>query len=86
MEEHVDSLEEIQITVQEVKKIMEGSDVRKALGLDGVSSWILKECSKQLAERICTIIMMSLAKGKVPTDRKRADIVPINKGGCQEKH
>ncbi|XP_063852408.1 uncharacterized protein LOC135095489 [Scylla paramamosain] len=52
---------------------MEDLDVRKASGSDGVSSWILKECGKQLAE------------GKISIDWKRADIVPIYKKECREE-
>ncbi len=39
----------INVMVQEVKKIMEDQEVRKATGPDGVSNWILKEHSQQLA-------------------------------------
>ncbi len=86
VEEHVDSLEEMQVTVQEMKKIiMEGLDVRKTSGTNGMSDWILKECSKQMAEKILYIIMSSLAEGKIPTDWKRTDIVPIYQRGCQEE-
>lgn len=83
-EENIDYLEGLQITVQEVKEIMEDLDVRKALEPDGLSSWVLRECSKQLADENQSIIVSSLTEGKVTADWKRADIIPIYKGGCQE--
>jgi len=55
-------LEEIQVDIQEVKKLMESQDVRKAPGPDGVSNWIMKECSKQLAGKIHNIVVSSLKK------------------------
>ena len=46
------SLCEIQMTINEVRKIMEERDVKKASGPDGVSKWIIRECSQQLADKI----------------------------------
>jgi len=78
-------LEEIQVDIQEVKKIMESQDVSKAPGPDGVSNWIMKECSNQLAGKIHSIIVSSLNESKVPLDWKKANIVPIHKGGDKEE-
>ena len=55
------------------------------VGLDGISNWILRKCSHQLADKIHAGILSSLTEGKVPTDWKRADIVPIFKGGNKEE-
>ena len=71
----------IEVTVEEVRKLMEEQDVRKAIGPDGISNWILRKCSYQLADKIHAVIVSSLTEGKVPIDWKRADIVPIFKGG-----
>ena len=75
----------IEVTVEEVRKLMEEQDVRKAIGPDGISNWILRKCSYQLADKIHAVIVSSLTEGKVPTDWKRADIVPIFKGGNKEE-
>jgi len=74
-------LKDIHITVEEVRKAMEEQDVAKAFGPDGISNWVLKRCSHQLAEKIHGVIVSSLTEGKVPSDWKRAEIVPIFKGG-----
>ena len=71
--------------VQEVKEIMKDLDVNKAQGPDGVSNWIMKECSEQLAEVIHNTIICSFKEGKVPIDWKRANIVPVYKGGNKEE-
>ena len=41
-------MENIKVEV-EVKKLMESQDVKKAPASEGVSNWIMKECSNQLA-------------------------------------
>ncbi|XP_050714228.1 uncharacterized protein LOC126997279 [Eriocheir sinensis] len=77
-------MQEIQLTVQEVKESLNKLDVRKATGPDEVSGWILKECSEQLAEKFHSIMSASLSEGRVPQDWKRANMVPIYKGGKRE--
>ena len=78
-------LSEINIGVEELKKLMKNLDVRKAQGPDGVSNWILRECRDQLVEQIHNIIESSLQEGKVPSEWKCANIVPIYKGGNREE-
>ncbi len=58
------AVEKIEVDISEVKKIME-TDVIKPLGPDGVSNWILRECSEQLADKIHSIIVMSLRENRV---------------------
>ena len=78
------ALEKVEVDVAEVKKIMETEDVRKCPGPDGVSNWILRECSDQLADKIHSIIVMSLRDSRVPKEWKKANITPIYKGGSKE--
>ena len=77
-------LTEIEFGHGEVMKLMEGLDVNKAPGPDGVSNWILKECKDQLADKIYRLVSSSLEQGKVPRDWKRANIVPIHKSGKKD--
>ena len=46
-----EGLKDIHITVKEVRKVMEEQDVTKATGPDGMSNWVIKRCSNQLAEK-----------------------------------
>ena len=77
-------LQEIEVTLDSVKDIIRSLDVTKARGPDGISNWILKECIDELAGKLQVIIQCSLNEGKMPEDWKRADIVPIYKGGNRE--
>ena len=74
-------LREVVVHKRDIEKLMEGLNVNKAPGLDGVSNWILKECKEQLVDKIYDLLSMSLDKGILPRDWKRANIVPIYKGG-----
>uniref|UniRef100_A0A0P4VWZ9 Reverse transcriptase domain-containing protein n=1 Tax=Scylla olivacea TaxID=85551 RepID=A0A0P4VWZ9_SCYOL len=65
----------------QIKKMLEELDVRKAMGPDHINGWILKECREQMEEPIWDIINSLLREGKVPREWKRANIVPIYKGG-----
>lgn len=69
---------------EEVLKLMKKLDTNKAPGPDGISNWILKECCNQLVDKIHCLIRLSLMQGKIPKDWKRANIVPIFKGGNRE--
>ena len=64
---------------------MESQDVRKVPDPDGVSNWIVNECSNQQAGKLHSIIESSLKESRVPLDWKRANIVPIHKGGDKEE-
>ena len=78
-------LDDIQVEVQEIHKLLGELEVRKATGPDGVSNWILRECKDQLADKIHSLIECSLKEGKVPLDWKRANVVPIFKSGKKEE-
>ena len=54
-------------------------DKRKAIGPDGVSGNILKECKQEMAEPIYD------NKTEVPKECKKADIMPIYKNGNKEE-
>ena len=73
----VSGLKEVQVERKEMKRIFEKLDIRKAMGPDGVSKWILKECREELVEPVWDIISTSLMEGAVPKEWKRANIVPI---------
>ena len=77
-------MEDIEVTRQEIMNLMKNLDVRKSHGPDKISNWILKECSEELVGVIMELVKCSLKEGKIPTDWKRADIVPIFKGGNKE--
>ena len=59
-------MQEVSVQRQEIDKLLEKLEARKAMGPDGVSSWTLKECRKQLVEPIWNVINSSLKEGNVP--------------------
>ncbi|MPC20626.1 hypothetical protein E2C01_013578 [Portunus trituberculatus] len=78
---HCTGLHEIIVHKQEIGKLLENLDVRKAVRLDGVSGWAVKECKDQLLEPIWEMVTSSLKEGRVPLEWKRDKIIPIFKGG-----
>lgn len=52
--------------MENVRKIIVELNVRKAIGLDGVSNWVLRECMEDLAETVTCMIEHSLQEGKIP--------------------
>ena len=64
---------------------MKELEERKAIGPDGVSRYILKECGQEMSEAIFNIIVCSLKTGIIPKEWKRADMIYIYKNGNQEE-
>ena len=76
---------EIIVNKDEVYELMKQLEERKAVGPDGISGQILKECKNQLIDPIYDLIKCSVQTGKVPKEWKRADIVPIYKSGKKDE-
>ena len=76
-----EGFKEVMVQKQDVGRLLENLDVRKAMGPDGVSGWTLKECKEQLVQPVWEVITSSVKEGRVPKEWKRANIVPIYKGG-----
>ena len=77
-------LESIEVDKEELEKLMRNLNGRKAMGPDGISGQVLKECHKQLLEPMYDIITSTILTGKVPKEWKRADITPIFKSGDKQ--
>ena len=60
----VSGLKEVQVERKEIKRMLEKLDILKAMRLDGVLYWILKECREELGEPVWGIISTSLMKGQ----------------------
>ncbi len=78
-------IHEIEVTKEMVLKLLKKLEIRKAIGPNGVSGHVLKECSDQLSGPITDIIKCSLNTGRVPKEWKRADIIPLYKSGNKQK-
>ncbi|MPC40990.1 hypothetical protein E2C01_034568 [Portunus trituberculatus] len=60
------SLEEVKTTVEEIQNNLDKLEVKKAMGPDGMSNWVLKECSSHLAKVIHNIVSAALLEGTLP--------------------
>ena len=59
---------EIKISKKKIEEMMKELDEKKAIGPDGVSEYILKECRQKMTEPIHDIIECSIKIGKVPKE------------------
>ena len=75
------SMTPINITSPGVLKLLQGLNPMKASGPDNLSPRVLKELSLQIAEPLTILFQRSLSDGVVPSDWRRANVVPIFKKG-----
>ena len=54
---------------------------KKATGLDGLPSDILKDCAFHIAEPLCFILNLSITTSTVPSLWKKAKVIPVFKTG-----
>ena len=73
----------IQIDTLGVTSLLSNLDPHKAPGPDGIPPRLLKETSSSIAPVLTLIYKASLNQGKLPSDWKRAFVVPIFKKGSR---
>ncbi|XP_047123011.1 uncharacterized protein LOC124806291 [Hydra vulgaris] len=66
-----------QITQDLVKNKLSDLSVDKTVGLDGVSAYVLKNCSDSFSIPSCTIFQKSLDSGCCPEVWKKANVTPL---------
>ena len=69
------------ISIQGVKKLLQGLKPHKASGPDNIPTRFLKEAANELAPALGLTFTASLTQGYVPDDWKTADVTPIFKKG-----
>ena len=67
----------------DIAKAIDELTVNAAAGPDGFPAIFLKKCKKQLAKPLYLLWRESLDSGIIPSDLKRANIIPIHKGGVE---
>ena len=72
---------EITVDPTGVLKLLNGLNIHKAPGLDGLSARVLKECSYDIAPILTLIYDGSLAQGTVPDDWRQTNVAPVFKKG-----
>ena len=76
-------LPSFEVSNAEVKHYLNTIDVNKAMGPDGISGWLLKECADEICDSLTKLFNKSLRTGVVPTEWKIANIIPLYKNGVK---
>ena len=74
-------MDNITVTEEGVRKLLQRSNPRKATGPDTLPARILKECSEELSPILTIILNKSLQTGTVPDDWKAANVSAVFKKG-----
>ena len=72
---------DITVDPKGVAKLLEGLNVYKASGTDGLNARVLKGCSNEISLLLALIYMESLARGDVPDEWRQANVSPVLKKG-----
>ena len=77
-------LRKIELREHDVASCLRNLDASKASGPDGIPVRLLKDCSSQIAPKLCCLFNLSLNSGRIPSDWKSADVTPIHKRESKE--
>jgi hypothetical protein len=72
---------DINITTPGVAKLLRNLNIHKATGPDNLPTRLLKTVASQIAPALTTFFQASVAQGKIPSQWKSANVVPIYKKG-----
>lgn len=81
---HFPHMQNINITVAGVTKLLHQINPHKATGPDQICGKVLKELKEHLSPVITQIFTKTIETGKIPTDWKHANVCPVFKKG--DKH
>ena len=79
------TMDKIIVTENGVAKLLKNLKIHKASGPDGLSTRLLKELANELAPIFTALFQTSLSEGTLPSEWKKADVVPIYKKGAKNK-
>ena len=72
---------DITVDPKGVAKLLDGLNVHKAPGPDGLNARVLKECSDEISPILALIFNESLTRGDVPDEWRQANVSPVFKKG-----
>jgi hypothetical protein len=78
------TLNNVVFTREEVVEQLEGLNIYKSLGPDGLHPRVLKETREQLADSLAHVFNLSMASGEVPDDWRMANVTAIFKKGDRQ--
>ena len=67
------------ITEKGVEKLLQGLNITKAMGPDGIHPKVLKELATSLSSVLAHLFQQSVHIGNIPEDWKSANICPLYK-------
>ena len=79
------NLSNVPFHVSEVQSLLSKLDTSKACGNDNLSPRLLRECCAELAPSLSSLFALSLEMGTVPSQWKRANVIPVYKKGNKHK-
>ena len=79
------SMPEIKIHKNGIFKLLNGLNIHKATGPDGIPTQVLKELVHELTPVMSLFFQASINQGSIPDEWKEANVVPIFKKGDKNK-
>ena len=73
------------MSVLSIKKHFKSLKINKAADLDDLPPGMLKDCCDYIAKPFCYIINLSLVTTAVPSEWKKATVIPLYKSGPVNK-
>ena len=70
---------DITVDPKGVAKLLDGLNILKAPGPDGLNARVLKECSNEISPILALIFNESLARGDVPDEWRQSNVPPVFK-------
>ena len=77
-------LQNVMFTTDRVESILKSLDPSKAVGPDGLSPRILRDCADILAPSLTALFQRSMREGRIPKQWQEANVVPVHKKGSRE--
>lgn len=78
-------LSTVEITRESIERRITKLDSSKGAGPDGIPTFVIKRCGKELSVPLCLIFNSSLQAGVFPSDWKTAHVIPIHKSGDKSR-
>ena len=75
------NIEPLRIDINGVVELLKTLKPYKASGPDEIPAYLLKETSKEIAPALTFIFQASLQQSSIPSDWKKANVVPLFKKG-----
>nr|VZI13168.1 unnamed protein product [Spirometra erinaceieuropaei] len=83
MRQDIAVIETVAFSVEEVRRVLSQINPNKSPGPDRIPGLIFKELSTELSKPLSTLFELSMKRGRLPSQWKTANLVPLHKGGSK---